>query len=47
MGFFSCRILVYMYPGVNATTLGSRNIDCIIRVTQLCVIYMNNNIGIY
>jgi hypothetical protein len=34
MGFISCRILVYMYPGVNVTTLGSRNIDCIIRVTS-------------
>jgi hypothetical protein len=47
MFFFICRILVYMYPGVNVATLGSQNIDCSIRVTQLCAIYMNNNIGIY
>jgi hypothetical protein len=47
MGFFSCRILVYVYPGVNIVTIGSRNNNCIIRVTKLCVIYMNCNIGIY
>jgi hypothetical protein len=43
MGFFSCRILVYMYPGVNATILGSRNNDSIIRVTlsvgAMCYLY--------
>ena len=43
MFFFSCRILVYMYPGVNVMTLGSRNNDSIIRVTlsvgAMCYLY--------
>ena len=45
--FFSWRILVYMYPAVNLATIGIRNNNCIIQITQLCVIYMIYNIGIY